>query len=364
MTGSAPASPSGQARRRCFKVDLHTHILPRHLPNLNERYGYGDFIHMQYDSTCCKTDMYKGQHFFRRVEDTCFDSDARLRDCMDAGVDLQVLSTVPVMFSYWAKPDDALDLCQLLNNDLHQTVKARPDRYVGLGTVPLQAPDLAIAELRRCVKELGFAGVQIGTNVNGLNLGDPSLFPFFQEVANLSACVFVHPWDMAGESSMQKYWLPWLVGMPAESSRAICSMVFGGVFERIPGLRVAFAHGGGSFPGTIGRIEHAFHVRPDLCAVDTHVSPRSQLGRFWVDSLVHDPSQLQAVVDLFGEDKVALGTDYPFPLGEARPGHLIESQQHWTSERKARLLYQNALEFLGLPPTYFDTRVRHTLNPY
>jgi len=158
---------------------------------------------------------------------------------------------------------------------------------------------------------------------------------------------------------MPKYWLPWLVGMPAETSLAICCMMFGGVFERFPKLRVAFAHGGGSFPFTAGRIEHAYHVRPDLVAVDNPKNPRSYLARtdpdggitpahFYVDSLVHDGDALMMLLQLFGAARVALGSDYPFPLGESHPGALIESIQRLSVTDKAQVLAETAREFLGL----------------
>ncbi|MEI7670193.1 MAG: amidohydrolase family protein, partial [Pseudomonadota bacterium] len=143
-----------------------------------------------------------------------------------------------------------------------------------------------------------------------------------------------------------QYWLPWLVGMPAETSRAICSMIFGGVFEKFPKMRVAFAHGGGSFPFTIGRIEHGFNERPDLVAVDNNINPRNYFGKMFFDSLVHDSNALQYLVDLAGEDFVCLGTDYPFPLGELEPGKLINSMQ-WNYELKRKLLFENAEQWLG-----------------
>ena len=159
--------------------------------------------------------------------------------------------------------------------------------------------------------------------------------------------IFVHPWDMMAKEKMSKYWLPWLVGMPAESSLAICSMIFGGVFERLPKLRVAFAHGGGSFPATLARVQHGFDVRPDLCAVDNSIAPREYMGKFWLDSLVHDPQMLEYMVGLVGENRVALGTDYPFPLGELQPGKLINGMP-WSEERKGKLLHGAALEWLGM----------------
>ena len=147
---------------------------------------------------------------------------------------------------------------------------------------------------------------------------------------------------------MQKYWLPWLVGMPAETARAISSMIFGGVFQKYPKLRVAFAHGGGSFPFTIGRIEHGFNVRPDLCAIDNAVNPREYLGKFWIDALVHDPKALNYVVDVMGADKVCMGSDYPFPLGEHRPGELIKSM-NYSNELAQSLLWTNGMKWLNLP---------------
>jgi len=203
------------------------------------------------------------------------------------------------------------------------------------------------------VRELGLAGVQVGSHVNGLNLGEPELFPFFEAAAELGAALFVHPWDMLGEERMKKYWMPWLVGMPAEVALALCSLLFSGTLEKLPKLRLAFAHGGGAFPGTFGRIEHGFQVRPDLVAVDNPVPPREYLGRFWVDSLVHDPDMLRFIVRLFGPDKVALGSDYPFPLGEDRPGSLVESLADFDVTTRERLLWRNALEWLGRPAEEF-----------
>lgn len=289
--------------------------------------------------------MMMDDKFFREVEDNCWDAEARMKECNHQHVDVQVLSTVPVMFSYWAKPQDTLEVAMFLNDHIADIVQRYPKRFIGLGTLPMQAPDLAIKELERC-KSIGLKGIQIGTHINDWNLSDPNVFPVFEACQNLDMAVFVHPWDMMGKERMEKYWLPWLVGMPAESSLAICSMIFGGVFERLPGLRVAFAHGGGSFPATIGRIEHGFNVRPDLCAVDNNVNPREYLGKFWIDSLVHDPKMLDYIIELVGADKIALGTDYPFPLGELQPGQLIHSMPY-PDEVKAMLLHQSALSWLG-----------------
>ena len=333
-----------------LKIDIHTHIIPEHLPNFKEKYGYGGFISLDHHKPCCAK-MMIDDRFFREIQDNCWSPETRIKECDHHHVDVQVLSTIPVMFSYWAKPHDALDVSKFLNDHIAAIVHAYPKRFIGLGTIPLQAPDLAIKELERCM-EIGLRGVQIGSHVNDWNLNAPELFPVFEAAEKLGASIFVHPWDMMAKEKMNKYWLPWLVGMPAETSLAICSMIFGGVFERLPKLKVAFAHGGGSFPSSIGRIEHGFNVRPDLVAVDNNVNPREYLDRFYLDTLVHDPLMLDFLMQVMGPKQLALGTDYPFPLGELEPGKLIASMPY-TDEIKERLLNGTALEWLGLKKELF-----------
>lgn len=333
------------------KADIHAHILPAQIPNFKEKFGYGGFITLDHQASGNAKMMRDDGKFFREVEPNCFDTDARITDLDRKGVDVQVVSTVPVMFNYWAKADDCLQVSHFLNDHIAEVVRSKEKRLIGLGTIPMQDTKLAVKELERCVKELGLAGVQIGTHVNQKNLNEAELFPIFEAAESLDACVFVHPWDMMASERMEKYWMPWLVGMPAETTLAICSMIFGGVMERLPKLRVAFAHGGGSFPGTFSRIEHGFNVRPDLVAVDNKKGPREYLGKFWVDSLVHDQDMLALIIKLFGEDKIALGTDFPFPLGEEQPGQLIESSDILSNSCKEKLLYKNALDWLGSQAT-------------
>ena len=328
-----------------FAVDIHTHILPKDIPDFGRRFGYGGFIHLDHHKPGCAR-MMKDDRFFREVEANVWDPSVRMHECGGHGVHVQVLSTVPVMFSYWAKPHDTLDLSMFLNDHIAGIVHQWPTRFVGLGTLPMQEPELAIKELERC-KRIGMAGVQIGTHINSTNLGEPRLFSIFQACEELGMAVFVHPWDMMGADRFDKYWMPWLVGMPVETTTAITSMIFSGLLERLPKLRVAFAHGGGSFPATLGRIEHGFMVRPDLCAVDNAVNPRDYLGRFWIDALVHDPAMLQLVVDQMGADRVALGTDYPYPLGELVPGELIKSMPY-DAATKELLLGGAALQWLDM----------------
>ncbi|MBT3583388.1 MAG: amidohydrolase [Halobacteriovoraceae bacterium] len=330
-----------------MKVDIHTHILPPEIPKFKDIFGYGGFIELQHDQKNCCANMYGDDgKFFRKVEPNCYSAEPRLSDCKNHSVDVQVLSTVPVMFSYWTKPQDGEYVSKYLNDHIVSVVTENPKNFIALGTLPMQAPDLAIKELQR-LKKLNVPGIQIGSHINDLNLDSPELFPIFEACESLGMAIFVHPWDMMGSQRMQKYWLPWLVGMPAETSLAICSMIFGGVFEKLPKLKVAFAHGGGSFPMTIGRIQHGFDVRPDLCAIDNKTNPRDYLGKFYLDSLVHDPMVLKYIVELMGENRICLGTDYPFPLGELAPGKLIEDSS-FTKTVKEKLLAHNAFDWLGL----------------
>lgn len=335
-----------------FTVDIHTHILPKNWENLNKKYGDTRFLQIEHENSSCAKLIQNGK-CFRKIQANCWDPKIRIQECDQNGVDLQVLSTVPVMFSYWAKPEHAHDLAHYLNDEIAKVVSENPKRFVGLGTLPMQSPRLAIQELTRCKKELGLVGIEVGSHVNGRNLDEDYLFPIFEAAQELNMAVFVHPWDMLGKDRMQNYWLPWLVGMPAELSIAISSMIFGGVFERLPRLRVVFAHGGGSFPSLLGRLERGFQVRPDLCATRNNLPPRKYVGKFYVDSLVHDPHMFQFLVQTLGENSIALGTDYPFPLGEAEPGKLIQSTTSITQKQKQRMLSGTAMEWLNLKESDF-----------
>lgn len=329
-------------------IDIHTHILPPDIPKFKEKFGYGGFMTLHKPDSCCHADMIDDTgNFFRRIELNCLDPKLRIKDCDEHNIDKQVISTVPVMFSYWAKPNDGLYISQFLNDHIAVTVADHPHRFIGLGTLPLQDIELSVKEMQRCKNDLGLAGFQIGTNINGKNLNEPEFFPIYQACVDLDMCLFVHPWDMMGKDHLPKYFLPWLVSMPAETSRAICCFIFGGVFEKFPRLRVAFAHGGGSFPATLGRIKKGFEARPDLCAIDNPHAPHNYLGKFYLDTLVHDPFMLRHLVDLVGADHVALGSDYPFPLGETIPGSCILNG-NFTEQEKEWMLSKSALSWLGV----------------
>ncbi len=344
-----------------MKIDIHAHILPDGWPDLRERYGYGGFIQLEVEADCGK--MMKEGELFRIVDPNLWDPETRIRECDADRVDVQVLSTVPVMFSYWADPEDCLDLSRFLNDHMCSVVEKHPKRFVGLGTVPMQAPELAAKELERCMNELGLRGIEIGTHVNNINLDDRRFDPIWETAEKTGAAIFVHPWDMMGMEALRKYWMPWLVSMPAETSRALCSLMMGGVLERYPGVKFAFAHGGGSFPATLGRINHGFEVRPDLCQIETSTPPSDFVSHVYFDALVHDERAMRYLMETVGYDRIALGTDYPFPLGEHRPGRLIENMTMLPG-LKERMLSGTALEWLGLNRADFETEAsrKHSID--
>jgi aminocarboxymuconate-semialdehyde decarboxylase len=305
------------------KIDSHAHIMPESWPMLHEKYGYKGFIYLEDEPEGTKKMMRDDGVFFRRVKENCWSPEAIIRDMDENGVEKMTLCTIPVLFNYWAKARDTFDWSQFLNDHIAGVQKDYPDRFISLGTLPMQNPELSVIELERC-KSLGLPGVEIGSHVLDKNLDDPFFYPFYEAAESLGMAIFVHPWEMMGQDDMRKYWLPWLVGMPAETSRAICSMLFGGIFDRYPKLRVMFAHGGGSFPFTLGRISHGWHCRPDLVNLNNVSDPYDYKGKFWVDGITHDPDALRYLIKVMGENKVAYGTDYPFPLGDLDHGRFIQ----------------------------------------
>lgn len=333
-----------------LKIDTHTHILPKKLPNWSDKFGYGDFIYLQHHKKGAAK-MMRGNQFFREIQENSWNAELRIKEYAKFKTQVQVVCTVPVMFAYWAKPLDCLDISRYLNDDIAELIGKYPKNYLGLATIPMQDTELAIQELERC-KEIGISGVQIGSNINDLNLNEERFFPIFEACEKLSMAVLVHPWNMMGEKTIQRYWLPWLVGMPAETARAVCSMIFGGVFEKLPNLRVMFAHAGGSFLSTLGRIQHGFDCRPDLVAIDNAIAPKNYLGKFWVDSITHDPLMLEYVLKLQGSKKITLGTDYPFPLGDLEVGKFIEDMK-LDSGVKEDIFCNGPLEWLGVSKERF-----------
>lgn len=327
-------------------IDIHSHFFPRTWPDLAEKFGSPDWPWMRHDRNG-KATLMLGAKEFRPVYDACWDPARRLEEMDRDGVDLQVICATPVLFAYDRPAEHAAECARQFNDAARQICEAGDGRLLSMCQVPLQDTDAACRELSRAMKD-GHVGVQIGNHVGERNLDDEGLITFLQHCADEDAAVLVHPWDMMGGERTARYMMAWTVSMPAETQLAIVSMILGGSFDRLPEhLRICFAHGGGSFAFLLGRLENAWHRRDIVRGLSQH-PPSHYLGRFYVDSVVFDAAALRLLVEVCGEDKVMLGSDYPFPLGEEFVGELIRNGDGLDDEVRSKLLGGNAVTYLGL----------------
>ena len=327
-------------------IDIHTHFFPESWPDLAKRYGTPDWPSIKHTGPG-KADIMLGDRMFRHVTSGCWDVNVRLENMDRNGVDMQIISATPVLFAYAREARYALDCARLFNDVALEMCERSGGRLKSFCQVPLQDIDAASAELSRCMRD-GHLGVQIGNHVGQKNLDDPGILNFLQHCAAEGAAVFVHPWDMMAGDRMPNYMMPWTVAMPAETQLSLVSMILSGAFDRLPSsLRICFAHGGGSFAFLLGRLENAWKNHEVARGV-SQFAPSHYLDRIRVDSAVFEQRTLQFLVEVMGTDRVLLGSDYPFPLGEARAGTLIR-ESHSSPEVKAKLLGGNAVKFLNLP---------------
>jgi aminocarboxymuconate-semialdehyde decarboxylase len=326
-------------------IDIHNHFFPRTWPDLAARYGTPNWPWIKH-TEAGKADIMVGDRFFRHIYAACWDPEVRLQEMERDGVDIQVISATPVLFGYERPIEHALDCARLFNDAALELCAQGRGRLKSLCQVPLQDVDAACEELSRCMRA-GHLGVQIGNHVGEKNLDDAGIVTFLRHCADEGAAVLVHPWDMLGQSRMTKYMMPWTVGMPAETQLGIVALILSGAFDKLPQkLRICFAHGGGSFAFLLGRLDNAWQHHP-VAHGDCEFPPSHYLHRFYVDSAVFDQKALQFLVDTMGEERVMLGSDYPFPLGEQNVGSLVRGSR-LSANAKAQILGENARKFLGL----------------
>ena len=268
---------------------------------------------------------------------------------MDAdGIAVQVVSPTPVFFEY-ARPADQGAIVSRIFNDLAlELCTEAPDRLIPFCQVPLQDLDAANRELDRCLAN-GHRGVEIGNHVGDRDLDDAAIVEFLQHCADVDVPVFVHPWDMASSPRLDRWMAQWLVSMPQETHLSITAMILGGAFDRLPrSLRICFAHGGGSIAFALGRMDNAWRERHDVIGTSEH-PPSHYVDRFSVDTVVFDHRTLRYLIDVMGADRVMLGSDYPYPLGERPAGSIVRDNELLTDSERDALLGGNALTFLGQP---------------
>ena len=328
-------------------IDVHTHVVPAGWPDLTPILG-PDAPWLRVDSPTEATIML-GDRVFRPITDACWNADTRLDQMAADGVDMQVLLPTPVFFGYREDSAAATQVSALFNDLTLQIAAQAPDRFIPFCQVPLQDTDAACRELDRCLAN-GHRGVEIGNHITDRDLDDAGILTFLQHCADRDVPVFVHPWDIASDPRMNRWMGQWLVGMPAETHLTIAALVLSGAFDRLPAsLRLCFAHGGGSFPFWVGRMDNAWYGRPDLVATSSAQPPSAYLNRFSVDSAVFIPAALSYLVEVMGPDHVLLGSDYPYPLGE-RPAGAAIRDANLAPEIARSVLGGNALQFLGLSP--------------
>ena len=272
----------------------------------------------------------------------------RLADMDRMGIDVQALSVAPPQYYYWAEPDLGRRLARMQNDNLAKIVASHPDRFVGLGTVPLQDVEATLDELDRIAGNLRFPGIEICTNVNGDDFDDPRFLPFFERCRDLDLAIVVHPNGFTHGDRLASYYLINSVGMPLDSTVFLARMIFGGVLERVPDLKMCVVHAGGYLPSYPARYDHAWRARADVRELIPDHPPSYYLGRLHFDSLLYEPRELANLVDRWGPDRVLLGTDYPYDMGEDDPVELICSLEGLSDAELSLILGGNAARLLNL----------------
>jgi aminocarboxymuconate-semialdehyde decarboxylase len=328
------------------RIDVHTHIVPEGWQDWAARFG-GDRWPSLVRHDACRATIMTGVQFFRDIDDRSWSPERRLQDMDRLGIDRQALSPPPVMFCYWADARANQAFARLQNDNVAAVVARHPTRFVGMATVPLQDGDLAVKELRYCRERLGLRAVEIGSCPAGRDFDDPALFPFFEACAALDMAVFVHPASpLVGQERLTKYYFPLIVGNPLETALAASKLIYGGVLERLPRLRVCFAHGGGAFPFTLARLDHGWKVRPEGPAAIPR-PPREYARLLYFDSLTLSPANLKFIVDQFGADRVVIGSDYPFDMGSDDPVRAV-GEADLPAPAREQIEGGTAVRFLGL----------------
>jgi aminocarboxymuconate-semialdehyde decarboxylase len=334
------------SRAPAGRIDVHTHIVPEGWEDWAARFG-GERWPRLVRHDACRATIMTGAQFFRDVDDRSWSPERRLQDMDRLGIDRQVLSPPPVMFCYWAEPRAGEAFARLQNDNVAAVTARHPARFVGMATVPLQDTDLAVKELRYCRERLGLRAVEIGSCPAGRDLDDPVLLPFFEACAGLDMAVFVHPASpLVGQERLTRYYFPLIVGNPLETALAASKLIYGGVLERWPQLRVCFAHGGGAFPFTLARLDHGWRVRPEGPAAIPR-PPREYARLLYFDSLTLSADNLRFVVEQFGAERVVLGSDYPFDMGSADPVGAV-AEAGLSAAAREHVEGGAAVRFLGL----------------
>ena len=326
-------------------IDIHTHILPPGWEDWAGRYGVSGWPSLKLHDPCNAT-IYLGEKEYRRIDERSFAPARRIADMDAERIGMQMLSPVPVMFCYWGRAEAADAFARMQNDFIAGVVEKHPGRFAGAGTVALQDVKLAVREMER-LKGMGFAAVEIGSHVNGRDFDDPQLFDFFAAAQSLDMPLFAHPQGPSvGQERLGQFYLPFMVGYPADSTLAAARLILGGVLERLPRLKMCFAHGGGGLPSVLGRLDHGHHVRPEVRQFIAE-PPSRYASSLYFDTLTHDPKLLAFNLEKFGSQRIMIGSDYPFDMGVEHPLAQLEGLA-LTTEDIDNITHKTAQGFLRL----------------
>jgi aminocarboxymuconate-semialdehyde decarboxylase len=284
------------------------------------------------------------RELFARIGRKLSSIDERLVEMDAAGIDIQALSPLPGQTIYAVPPDVGREAARITNDGIAAAVARHPDRFVGMGVVPLQAPELAIAEMRRCTSELGLRGIEISSHVSGRELSEPDFRPVFAAAEEMGVLLFLHPLGFTHGERLRDHYFNNLLGNPIDSTIAVAHLIFDGVLEQLPGLKLCVAHGGGYAASYWGRLDHAWRARPD-CRRHISRPPSHYLRMLYFDTLVFDKAQLRFLIETHGADHLCLGTDYPFDMSEPDP---IGFHAEVSGTDREKILGATAAALLGL----------------
>ena len=325
-------------------VDLHSHVIPHRLLEAIRRdpAAWGARI----EPHGASERVVHAQGYAYPLAAEFFDPAAKVASMDRRGLEVSVVSPAPPTFFYWADAKLALAAARLVNDGIAEMVAAHPARLRGMATLPLQDPELAVAELERAVREHGFRAVEVGTSIEGAALAEPRFRPVLRRCRELDVLVFAHPYYVGSKRGVESHYLTNLIGNPWDTTVMAANLMLSGALDDLDGIKIALAHGGGFLPYQIGRMEHGYQVRPEARA-STRTRPFELLRRFHFDSMLFNPGALRYLIDLVGSDRIALGTDSPFDMGEERPLAEIEAIPGLTRREREDLCGRTALRLLG-----------------
>jgi aminocarboxymuconate-semialdehyde decarboxylase len=328
-----------------FTIDLHAHLLTPTVEPLvadcPQKKGEPEMMLRTQGADSVKHNVQKMlPNAFRKMTSL----EERLRDMDAMGVDVQVLSPSPNQYYYWAEPDLAKEIVRVQNEHVAATCATNPERFYGLGTIALQHPELSVEQLIHAVKTLGLKGVEISTAVNGLDLADAKFEKFWAKADELGCVVFIHPLGSSLGERVNQFYLTNMIGQPLETTIALSNLIFGGVLDRNPKLKIVAAHGGGYLPAYIGRSDHGYKVRPEASGIQK--KPSEYLKQIYFDSLVYSPEQLKNLIAQVGVSQIVVGTDYAFDMGDYDVHELLDAVTNLSEEERAQILGGNAARIL------------------